>query len=144
MNQYDALLLQNNLSFPLYAGSREMIKRCRAGLDALGLTYTQYIVMLVIWEAGTISVRDLGRRLYLDSGTLTPVLKTLEQQQLVTRERSKQDERVLLVTVTEKGVALREEALAQQPNMALNTGLSAEEEAQLTALLCKVLTHEQK
>ncbi len=144
MNQYDALLLQNHLSFPLYAGSREMIKRCRAGLDALGLTYTQYIVMLVIWEAGTISVRDLGRRLYLDSGTLTPVLKTLEQQQLVTRERSKQDERVLLVTVTEKGVALREEALAQQPNMALNTGLSAEEEAQLTALLCKVLTHEQK
>ena len=144
MNTYDALLLQNHLSFPLYAGSREMIKRCRAGLDALGLTYTQYIVMLVIWEAGTISVRDLGRRLYLDSGTLTPVLKTLEQQQLVTRERSKQDERVLLVTVTEKGVALREEALAQQPNMALNTGLSAEEEAQLTALLCKVLTHEQK
>lgn len=144
MNTYDALLLQNNLSFPLYAGSREMIKRCRAGLDALGLTYTQYIVMLVIWEEGTISVRDLGHRLFLDSGTLTPVLKTLEQQQFVTRERSKQDERVLLVTATAKGVALREEALAQQPNMALNTGLSAEEEAQLTALLCKVLTHEQK
>ena len=144
MNQYDALLLQNHLSFPLYACSREMIKRCRAGLDALGLTYTQYIVMLVIWETGTISVRDLGRRLYLDSGTLTPVLKTLEQQALVTRERSKQDERVLLVTATAKGVSLQEEALAQQPNMTLNTGLDAEEEAQLTALLCKVLTHEQK
>lgn len=144
MNTYDALLLQNHLSFPMYACSREMIKRCRVGLDALGLTYTQYIVMLVIWEAGTISVRDLGRRLYLDSGTLTPVLKTLEQQQLVTRERSKQDERVLLVTATAKGVALREEALVQQPNMALNTGLSDEEEAQLTTLLCKVLTHEQK
>ena len=144
MNTYDALLLQNHLSFPMYACSREMIKRCRAGLDILGLTYTQYIVMLVIWETGTISVRDLGRRLYLDSGTLTPVLKTLEQQELVTRERSKLDERILLVTATAKGVALREEALAQQPNMKINTGLSAEEEAQLTALLCKVLTHEQK
>jgi DNA-binding MarR family transcriptional regulator len=144
MNQYDALLLQNHLSFSMYACSREMIKRCRAGLDALGLTYTQYIVMLVIWDEGTTSVRDLGRRLYLDSGTLTPVLKTLEQQQLITRERSKQDERVLLVKATAKGVALREEALAQQPDMALNTGLSAEEEAQLAELLCKVLTHEQK
>ena len=144
MNQYDALLLQNHLSFSMYACSREMIKRCRAGLDALGLTYTQYIVMLVIWDEGTTSVRDLGRRLYLDSGTLTPVLKTLEQQQLITRERSKQDERVLLVTATAKGVSLREEALAQQPDMALNTGLSAEEEAQLAELLCKVLTHEQK
>lgn len=144
MNQYDALLLQNHLSFSMYACSREMIKRCRAGLDALGLTYTQYIVMLVIWDEGTTSVRDLGRRLYLDSGTLTSVLKTLEQQQLITRERSKQDERVLLVTATAKGVSLREEALAQQPDMALNTGLSAEEEAQLAELLCKVLTHEQK
>lgn len=144
MNQYDALLLQNHLSFSMYACSREMIKRCRAGLDALGLTYTQYIVMLVIWDEGTTSVRDLGRRLYLDSGTLTPVLKTLEKQQLITRERSKQDERVLLVTATAKGVALREEALAQQPDMALNTGLSAEEEAQLAALLGKMLAHEQK
>ena len=144
MNQYDALLLQNHLSFSMYACSREMIKRCRAGLDALGLTYTQYIVMLVIWDEGTTSVRDLGRRLYLDSGTLTPVLKTLEQQQLITRERSKQDERVLLVTATAKGVALREEALAQQPDMALTTGLSAEEEAQLAALLGKMLAHEQK
>lgn len=144
MNQYDALLLQNHLSFSMYACSREMIKRCRAGLDALGLTYTQYIVMLVIWDEGTTSVRDLGRRLYLDSGTLTPVLKTLEQQQLITRERSKQDERVLLVKATAKGVALREEALAQQPDKALNTGLSAEEEAQLAALLGKMLAHEQK
>ena len=142
--KYESLKLSKQLCFPLYACSREMIKRCRAGLDALGLTYTQYIVMLVIWDEGTTSVRDLGRRLYLDSGTLTPVLKTLEQQPLITRARSKQDERVLLVTATAKGVALREEALAQQPDMALNTGLSAEEEAQLAELLCKVLTHEQK
>ena len=140
----EAMKLENQICFPLYAASREIIKCYRPFLDELGLTYTQYIVMLVVWEMGTVSVRDLGRQLYLDSGTLTPVLKTLEQQQLITRERSKQDERVLLVTATAKGVALREEALAQQPDMALNTGLSAEEEAQLAELLCKVLTHEQK
>ena len=136
---FSVLQLQNHLSFPLYACSRELIKRCRPGLDALGLTYTQYIVMLVILEEGTISVRDLGRRLYLDSGTLTPVLKTLEQQGLVTRARSKLDERVLLVTATDKGTALREEIIAQQANLALRTGLTAQEEARLTELLYKVL-----
>lgn len=144
MNGFDALKLQNQISFPLYACSRELIKRYRPGLDALGLTYTQYIVMLVIWEAGTISVRDLGRCLYLDSGTLTPVLKTLEQQELVTRERSRQDERVLLVTATQKGVALREAALAQQPDLELRTGLDAQEEAQLIQLLYKVLAGVEK
>ena len=136
---FSVLQLQNHLSFPLYACSRELIKRCRPGLDELGLTYTQYIVMLVILEEGTISVRDLGRRLYLDSGTLTPVLKTLEQQGLVTRARSKLDERVLLVTATDKGTALREEIIAQQANLALRTGLTAQEEARLTELLYKVL-----
>ena len=139
--RFDVLKLENQLCFPLYACSREVIKRCRPCLDALGLTYTQYIVMLVILEEGTVSVRDLGRRLYLDSGTLTPVLKTLEQQELVHRERSRQDERVLLVTPTAKGKALRAEALEQLPDMALHTGLNTEEEAQLSALLYKVLAN---
>ena len=76
MNQYDALLLQNHLSFSMYACSREMIKRCRAGLDALGLTYTQYITMMVVWECSECSVKTLGEKLYLDSGTLTPVVIT--------------------------------------------------------------------
>lgn len=138
------LRLKDHLCFPLYACSRELIKRCRSGLDALGLTYTQYIVMVVILEEGTISVRDLGRRLYLDSGTLTPVLKTLEQQALVIRERSKQDERVLLVTATDKGVALGKEAAAQRANMTLRTGLTAQEEAKLTELLNKVLAGVEK
>ena len=144
MDRNDVKLLQKQLSFPLYACSRELIKRCRPGLDALGLTYTQYIVMLVVWEEGTISVRDLGRRLYLDSGTLTPVLKTLEQQELVTRERSKQDERVLLVTAAEKGIALRDEAMARHSEMTVRSGLDAQEEAQLTHLLYKVLASAEK
>ena len=82
--QSDSLQLDKQLSFPLYAASREVIKLYRPFLDALGLTYTQYVVMAVIWAEGLVSVRDLGRRLYLDSGTLTPVLKTLEKLGYVT------------------------------------------------------------
>ena len=136
---YDALLLENQLCFPLYACSREVIKRYRPHLEALGLTYTQYIVLLVIWEAGTISVRDLGRRLYLDSGTLTPVLKTLEKMALITRRRCTQDERVLLVTLTEEGLALRDKALPIPGALSGHLPLDADEAAQLYRLLYKVL-----
>ena len=108
---YDALLLENQLCFPLYAASREVVKRYRPHLDALGLTYTQYIVLMVVWAQGTVSVRDLGKRLYLDSGTLTPVLKTLEKAGYISRRRSSEDERVLLVSVTDAGLALRERAV---------------------------------
>lgn len=139
MNQYDALLLQNHLSFSMYACSREMIKRCRAGLDALGLTYTQYIVMLVIWDEGTTSVRDLGRRLYLDSGTLTPVLKTLEKNGLITRCRSTLDERVLLVSATSAGSALKEKVTDVPQAIREASHLTDEEAAALIALANKLL-----
>ena len=143
-SNFESLLIENQICFPLYVCAKEWIKVYTPYLDELGLTYTQFITMMVLWEQKSLTVKELGKSLFLDSGTLTPVLKTLEQQQLITRERSKQDERVLLVKATAKGVALREEALAQQPDMALNTGLSAEEEAQLAALLGKMLAHEQK
>jgi DNA-binding MarR family transcriptional regulator len=103
-------MLEDQLSFPLYACSREAIKRYRPFLEALGLTYTQYIMLLAIWEEGCISVRDLGRKLYLDSGTLTPVLKHLEQVGFITRRRWEKDERVLIVTITDKGLELRARA----------------------------------
>lgn len=135
----DVLLLENQLCFPLYACSREMIKRYRSDLDALGLTYTQYVVMLVIWEAGTVSVRDMGRKLYLDSGTLTPVLKTLEKAGLITRRRSTEDERVLMVTVTEAGMALREKALHIPAAVTRNLGLDEDEMQTLHHLLHKML-----
>lgn len=138
-DKYDALLLENQLCFPLYACSREMIKRYRPHLDALGLTYTQYVVLLVIWAEQTISVRDLGKRLYLDSGTLTPVLKTLEKAGHITRQRSRLDERVLLVSITPSGLALREKAAAIPEAMAGCTKLSAEDAATLYQLLYKVL-----
>lgn len=136
---YDALLLKNQLCFPLYAASREVIKRYRPHLDALGLTYTQYVVLMVIWEHGTVSVRDLGRTLFLDSGTLTPVLKTLEKNGLITRRRSTEDERVLMVTVTGAGQALREQALSIPEGVHASLGLDMQEMAQLRQLLDKIL-----
>ena len=137
--RYGALLLENQLCFPLYACSREVIKRYRPHLDALGLTYTQYIALMVIWAEGTVSVRDLGKRRYLDSGTLTPVLKTLEKMGVITRRRSAEDERVLLVTITEAGLALRDKAIDVPKAVAGCVNLEAEEAATLYRLLYKVL-----
>ena len=107
--KYDALKLSKQLCFPLYACSREMIKLYKPWLDELGLTYTQYITMMVLWEHHATTVKSLGQELYLDSGTLTPLLKKLEEKGLVTRRRSEQDERNLIVTLTEKGeeIAMR-------------------------------------
>ena len=141
MNQekYEALLLENQLCFPLYAASREVIKRHRSYLDALGLTYTQYIVLLVVWAEGTISVRDLGRRLHLDSGTLTPVLKTMEKAGYITRRRCQEDERVLLITVTDAGMALREQAAHIPAALHDTLTLDETERADLYRLLYKVL-----
>lgn len=138
-NDGEALQLESQLCFPLYAASRELIKRYRPYLDAMGLTYTQYIVLLVIWEAGTISVRDLGRRLYLDSGTLTPVLKTLEKNGLITRRRSTMDERVLLVSATEAGGALKKQAATIPQAIRKDSGLTAAEIETLVMLSNKIL-----
>lgn len=136
---HDALLLENQLCFPLYACSREVIKLYRPFLDELELTYTQYIALMVIWAEETVSVRDLGRKLYLDSGTLTPVLKHLESRGLITRRRSTADERVLLVTITEAGMALRERAAHIPGEMGDCVKLDPEEAAELYRLLYKLL-----
>lgn len=136
---YDALKLANQLCFPLYACSREIVKKYNPHLDGIGLTYTQYIVMLVMWEDGQISVKRLGERLYLDSGTLTPVLKSLESKGFVTRKRSSEDERVLIVELTGKGEALKEQAAEIPPKIACCVSLQPEEAAELHRLLYKVL-----
>ena len=94
-DKYDALKLENQLCFPLYACSKEIVRRYKPYLDEIDLTYTQYIAMMVLWEHGRINVKDMGALLYLDSGTLTPVLKKLEQKGYLTRERDHADERVL-------------------------------------------------
>ena len=106
----EALKLDNQLCFAIYACSREIIKLYRPHLERLDLTYTQYITMMVLWENESITAKELGNKLYLDSGTLTPLLKKLEGMGLVDRKRAIEDERSLVVTLTQKGLDLKEEA----------------------------------
>ena len=143
-NKYDVLKLENQICFPLYACSREIIKQYKPFLDEIGLTYTQYITMMVLWEKKTISVKELGESLFLDSGTLTPLLKKMESKQLLTRERSKEDERILIVTITEKGEELKEQAVCVPEKMSQCVKLSKEEALQLYQLLYKLLRQEDK
>ncbi len=136
---YDTLKLENQLCFPLYAASREIIKKYRPYLDELGLTYTQYIAMMVFWEQKKITVKELGEKLYLDSGTLTPMLKNLEAKGFVRRYRDKDDERVLNVEITQEGEALKEQAVNVPAQMAGCIALAPEEAMQLYGLLQKLL-----
>ena len=102
------LLLDSQLCFPLYAAARKVVNHYTPFLKPLGITYTQYIVLLALWESGSATVGDLCRRLYLDNGTITPLLKKMEEAGFIARSRSKQDERVVTVTVTEAGWELRQ------------------------------------
>ena len=111
MNKYDSLTLKNQLCFPIYLCSKEIIRRYTPLLDDLDLTYTQYITMMYLWEHNTSNVKDISDALFLDSGTLTPLLKKLEAKEYITRTRSLKDERNLDVTITKKGLALRDKAL---------------------------------
>ena len=106
-NNFEPLKLENQMCFPLYAAAREVVKLYRPHLDKINLTYTQYIAMMVLWEQEQCSVKELGQKLYLDSGTLTPVLKSLEQKGFIRRFRSESDERVLLVELTKDGEKLK-------------------------------------
>lgn len=139
MDNFDALKLENQLCFPLYAAAREVIKLYRPHLDTLDLTYTQYITMMVMWAEKKISVRDMGKRLYLDSGTLTPVLKSLESKGYIRRYRSTEDERVLIVELTEEGSRLKNEAVEVPQQVGSCIRLEPEESMQLYRLLYKVL-----
>ena len=144
MDKYDALKLENQLCFPLYAASREVIKQYRPFLEALDLTYTQYITMMVLWENRQISVKELGQKLFLDSGTLTPVLKSLEAKGLVNRYRSVRDERVLIVEYTAEGLALRDKAADIPERIAQCISLDKDEAYTLYSLLYKLLDSGEK
>lgn len=138
-HNYDCLKLKNQICFPLYACSKEIIRRYKPLLDRLDLTYTQYITMMVLWESSRMNVKELGTCLYLDSGTLTPVLKKLESKGYLKRSRSREDERNLIVTITDKGRELRDRALEVPAGMACMVDLSPEEASALYTLLYKIL-----
>lgn len=139
MNKYDALKLENQICFPLYACAKEIVRRYKPFLDEIDLTYTQYITMMVMWEKESITVKDLGEHLYLDSGTLTPVLKALEKKGFVARNRSKEDERVLIVSITEEGMALRDRAVNIPMQIGSCVDMTQSDAAKLYELLYKIL-----
>ena len=138
-SKYDCLKLKNQICFPLYACSKEIIRRYKPFLDEVDLTYTQYITMMALWENESMNVRELGSCLFLDSGTLTPLLKKLENKGYIKRSRSKEDERNLIVTLTDKGWKLREQMLSIPGSMASCVDLEPQEAAELYKLLYKVL-----
>ena len=138
-SKYDCLKLKNQICFPLYACSKEIIRRYKPFLDEVDLTYTQYITMMALWENESMNVRELGSCLFLDSGTLTPLLKKLENKGYIMRSRSKEDERNLIVTLTDKGWELREQMLSIPGSMASCVDLEPQEAAELYKLLYKVL-----
>ena len=135
----DCLKLENQLCFPLYAASKEVIRRYKPLLDKVDLTYTQYIAMMVLWEENEINVKTLGKKLYLDSGTLTPLLKKLESKGYITRKRLDKDERNLDISITKKGLALQEKVKNVREEIGKCVNLSEDEAKVLYNMLYKIL-----
>jgi DNA-binding MarR family transcriptional regulator len=144
MDSRSTLKLDNQLCFAVYACSREITKLYHPLLRELGLTYTQYITLLALWEEDRVSVKQLGQRLYLDSGTLTPLLKKLELMQLVTRERDKHDERSVIIALTEQGVQLQERALNIPEKLLCQVGVSPQQLDALRTQLSEVMNKVQQ
>ena len=137
--KYDSLKLENQICFPLYACSREVIKQYKPFLDELNLTYTQYITMMVLWEKKILTSKELGNYLFLDSGTLTPLLKKMEAKGFLSRRRSEEDERNLVVSITKAGEQLREKAVEVPGKIAQCSRLDPEELETLYRILYKIL-----
>lgn len=135
----EILKLSNQLCFPLYASGKEIVRRYKPYLDELDITYTQYIVLMVLWEKDHVSVKEIGEKLYLDSGTLTPLLNKLSIKGLIKKEKKPVDERELIVSLTKKGLELKERAKNVPPQIAKKVILSEEEAKTLYELLYKVL-----
>jgi len=139
MQAYPQLLLDNQLCFRLYAATRAMTQAYQPFLAPLGLTYPQYLVMLVLWESDGLSVKDIGDRLHLDSGTLTPLLKRMEGQDLVRRLRSTKDERIVEIWLTEHGRAMQADAADIPRHMACRMGINRELASSLATVLDQVI-----
>lgn len=141
MGRYDSLKIENQFCFPMYVASKEIVRSYTPYLEPLGLTYTQYITMMILWEEEEITVKELSKKLYLNSGTLTPLLKKLEKKNYVRRQRSETDERNLIVSLTEEGKALREKALEVPQKVRCHIGLDDEEIKTMLMLVYKMMAH---
>ena len=138
-DKYDCIRLENQICFPLYACAKEVIRQYRKPLENLNLTYTQYLVMMVLWEFGGMTEGELGRKVYLDSGTLAPLLKRMEKQGYITRIRPETNERKLLVELTAAGHALKDQATQVPSEMEGCLNLTQDEQQQLKKLLDKAI-----
>ena len=138
-DNYESLKIENQICFPLYATSKEIIRQYQPFLSELDLTYTQYITMLVLWEYGDTNMKELGKHLFLNSGTLTPLVKKLEDKGYVKRKRNRKDERNLIIALTPQGLELKEKAVVIPQEMGRCVKLSPEEAGQLYKILYKVL-----
>ncbi len=139
VDKYASIRLENQMCFPLYACSKEIVRRYKPFLDELNLTYTQYIAMMVLWEKKEVTVSELGKELFLDSGTLTPLLKKLEQKEYITRTRMKNDERNVCIRITDKGEDLKDEAVKVPAKMNGCIALDSKEAECLYQILHKLL-----
>lgn len=144
MNEEQYLKLENQLCFAVYACSKEITKLYREHLEEMNLTFPQYLVMLVLWEKDERTVSDLGEKLYLDSGTLTPMLKRMEQTGLVQRVRLKEDERKVAISLTEKGKALKKQAACIPKSVAPSFGITKEDYLDLLMKLNQMTTQLRK
>ncbi len=138
-DKYAALKLENQLCFPLYACSKEIVKAYKPYLDELDLTYTQYITMMVMWEHKELRVKEVGEKLFLDSSTLTPLFKKLEEKGYIERRRSATDERDVFITITEAGEALKEKAVAIPERLASCVKLEPQKAAELYQTLYEII-----
>ncbi len=139
IDKYDSLKLKNQLCFPIYLCSKEIIRKYTPVLDRLNLTYTQYIVMMYFWEKKESNVKDIGKALMLDSSTLTPLLKKLENKGYLKRVRSNKDERNLVITLTDEGDKLKDKALDVPKEMSKCISISEDEAKTLYSIIYKVL-----
>lgn len=139
MDRYCELKLENQLCFQLYVVSKEIIKKYKTFLDEVNLTYTQYITMLVLWEFSELNVKQIGKKLFLDSGTLTPVLKQLESKGYILRKRDIGDERNLIVSITEDGLSMKDKVMDIPKKISCQFSLTSEEAENLYRLLYKIL-----
>ena len=139
LDKYEVIKLDNQLCFSFYAISREIIKLYKPILDKFNLTYTQYVTMLVLFEEEEITFKKLGQRLHLDSGTLTPVIKKLQSMNLLTKERTKEDDRVVMVKITDKGRLLKENIIEVPKNLSCKLNITEEEYLELKHMIDNVL-----
>lgn len=142
--KYNSLKLKNQLCYPIYLCSKEIIRRYTPYLKEINLTYTQYIVMMYFWEVKTSNVKEISKTLVIDSATLTPLLKKLEKKEYITRTKSTKDERNLEIKITEKGLKLRDKAINIPEKMAQCIDLSKEETEYLYKIIYKILINIEK